>query len=99
MEKERGITITNLGKKETIEEAAQKNANQFIDGKDHYYGFMAGAQWQLQQQDAFAIGFAEFLQLFTQEFEDGDLRYWNKDKWERKSMSELLEIYKNQLPK
>jgi hypothetical protein len=46
--------------------------------------------------DEFAIGFAEWLSMFTQEFEDGDLRYWNKDRWERKSIKELLEIYKKE---
>jgi hypothetical protein len=46
--------------------------------------------------DDFAIGFAEWLSMFTQEFEDGDLRYWNKDRWERKSIKELLEIYKKE---
>jgi hypothetical protein len=46
--------------------------------------------------DDFAIGFAEWISMFTQEFEDGDLRHWNKDKWERKSIKELLEIYKKE---
>jgi hypothetical protein len=46
--------------------------------------------------EQFAIGFAEWLSMFTQEFEDGDLRHWNKDKWERKSIKELLEIYKKE---
>jgi hypothetical protein len=46
--------------------------------------------------DEFAIEFAEWLSMFTQEFEDGDLRHWNKDRWERKSTKELLEIYKKE---
>jgi len=46
--------------------------------------------------DDYAIEFAEWLSMFTQEFEDGDLRFWNKDKWELKSMKELLEIYKKE---
>jgi hypothetical protein len=55
-----------------------------------------GAEKFEQIADEFAIGFAEWLSMFTQEFEDGDLRHWNKDKWERRSMKELLEIYKKE---
>lgn len=33
-------------KQETLEEAAEKHANQFIDGRDHYYGFIEGAKWK-----------------------------------------------------
>ena len=46
--------------------------------------------------DNFAIEFAEWLSMFTQEFEDGDLRYWNKDRWEIKTTKELLQIFKEQ---
>jgi hypothetical protein len=49
-----------------------------------------------QIAEQFAIEFSEWLSMFTQEFEDGDLRYWNKDKWELKSMKELLEIFKKE---
>jgi hypothetical protein len=46
--------------------------------------------------DDYAIEFAEWLSMFTKEFEDGDLRYWNKDKWIRKTSKELLEIFKKE---
>ena len=46
--------------------------------------------------DDYAIEFAEWLLMFTKEFEDGDLRYWNKDKWIRKTLKELLEIFKKE---
>ena len=46
--------------------------------------------------DDFAIDFADWLSMFTEEFEDGDLRYWNKNEWERKTTKELLEIYKKE---
>lgn len=44
--------------------------------------------------DDYAICFAEWLSMFTKEFQDGDLRYWNKDKWIRKTLKELLEVFK-----
>ena len=46
--------------------------------------------------DDYAIEFADWLSMFTKEFEDGDLRYWNKDKWIRKTLKELLEIFKKE---
>ena len=36
--------------KKTIEEAADNHANQFIDGREHYYGFIAGAEWYAKNQ-------------------------------------------------
>ena len=69
----------------------------------HLRSFTAGwnrkDKFEQEQKDDFAIGFAEWLSMFSQEFEDGDLRYWNKqkDKWESKALSELLQIYKSQL--
>jgi hypothetical protein len=49
-----------------------------------------------QISDDYAIEFAEWLSMFTEEF--GDLRYWNKDKkiWIRKTIKELLEIFKKE---
>ena len=44
----------------------------------------------------FAIEFAKWLAMFTEEFENGDIRYWNIDKWELKTYEELLGIYKKQ---
>ena len=35
--------------KETLEEAAERHANQFMDGRDHYYGFKEGAKWQAKR--------------------------------------------------
>jgi hypothetical protein len=34
---------------ETLEEVADNHANQFIDGREHYYGFIAGAKWQAER--------------------------------------------------
>lgn len=59
-------------------------------------GIQVGIEETEQLQDEFAIEFAEWLSMFTQEFQDGDLRYWNKDKWERKSLEELLETFKKE---
>lgn len=49
-----------------------------------------------QISDDYAIEFAEWLSMFAEEF--GDLRYWNKDKkiWIRKTIKELLEIFKKE---
>jgi hypothetical protein len=64
----------------------------------HYLNnvFINGFQKGSENRESFAIEFAKWLTMFTQEFEDGDIRYWNIDKWELKTYEELLEIYKKQ---
>jgi len=52
-EQENSVTISEFIeniKPETVEKAAEKYANQFIEGRDHFYGFKAGTKWQ-QEQD------------------------------------------------
>lgn len=65
----------------------------------HYLNnvFINGFQKGTENREGFAIEFAQWLTMFTQEFEDGDIRYWNVDKWELKTYEELLEIYKKQI--
>ena len=46
-EKRQGVK--ELIDKHILEEAAEKYANQFIDGRDDYYGFIEGAKWQSER--------------------------------------------------
>ena len=32
-----------------LEEAAEKHSNQWIDGRDHYYGFISGAKYMQEK--------------------------------------------------
>jgi hypothetical protein len=51
-EQENSVTISEFIKnikQKTVKEAAEKYANQFIDGRDHFYGFVSGAKWQAQK--------------------------------------------------
>jgi hypothetical protein len=64
-EQENSVTISEFIeniKPETVEKAAEKYANQFIDGRDHFYGFKAGAKWQ-QEQDKKMFSEEEVLNI------------------------------------
>ena len=50
-------------KKKTIEEAADNHANQFIDGRKHYYGFIAGAEWYAKNQSKQMYNVVEVVRL------------------------------------
>ncbi len=70
----------------SIEQEAQKYAlTQKLNKTSHLMGFITGANWQKQQQDDFAIGFAEWVNV-------------NAYKYPTKTTTkELLEIYKKTL--
>ena len=99
-----------MSKQETLEEAAEKYANQFIDGRDDYYGFIEGAKWQQERSYSEAIEFSEWK-------DDHFIMYHNKTYYAKPSSvyfditkyvgkekptkyyttEELLTIYKEEL--
>ncbi len=75
-------------KKETLEEVAERlysDKEYPMYGEIRRHSFIAGAKWQMDNQDEFAIGFAEW-------FDDLDEGYCKNY-----TIKELLEIYKKGL--
>jgi hypothetical protein len=73
-ERERGITITNVGKQETLEEFAQREASEFhkkgtVDWNKYRHLIEVGAKWQQEQ-----IGKSEFLQKLRATKSDAEAR-------------------------
>lgn len=88
--------------KETIEEAAERLYPVILEdnwdkNKQYREAFVEGVQWQLQQQDEFAIGFADWIHSNTVYCGNGFYSYIGDS--QQYKLNKLLEIYKQQLPK
>ncbi|WP_296683404.1 hypothetical protein [Flavobacterium sp.] len=91
-------------KQETLEEVAEKwvfetNNHKWSNNDDtagdNYNSFKEGAKWQINNQDNFAIEFAEWLRINY--YNNGEIWIeWNSDD-NTHSSKELLEIFKNTL--
>lgn len=51
--------------------------------------FKAMEEYAKQQ----CVLFQEWLLMFTKEFEDGDVRYWDGEKWLLKTSEELYDLF------
>ena len=89
-EVERDTTITH--KQETLEEAVINHCKLIDDFpalENPIFSFKEGAKWQINKQDEFAIEFGEWLMKKGR---------YNINNWS-KTIEELLETYKNTLPR
>jgi hypothetical protein len=84
----------DFDKQETLEEVAENYVDNFEYGIAHprrvcKNAFINGAKWQMDKQDDFSIGFGEWLMKKGR---------YNITNWS-KTTEELLETYKNTLPR
>ena len=85
-------------KQETLEEAAEKwyDSTEENKGFPKIKAFKDGAKWQMDKQDEFAIGFAEFsINYNYHPMHKVWIRY-DKMSNEKFTTKELLEIYKKE---